>query len=780
MVRTYSVRSPLLKRHLRELRGDPGKYLVIFVLLVVTIGFISGFLVADGSMIKAYNGSFEKYNVEDGNFRSQKKLSRAQLRAAEKLGVTVEENFYADTPMENGSTVRIFKIREHVNTVCLMEGRLPEREGEIAIDRAYARNNGIPVGEEICSADGRLRLTVVGYAALPDYSTMFSDNNDTMFDALKFGVSVVTAEQFAQIPEKNLQYCYTWQYNDPPANEEQEKDRAEDLSGDLIREVKLESFIPRFQNQAIKFTGEDMGSDKAMMEVLFYIMIAIIAFVFAVTISNTITHEAAVIGTLRASGFTRGELIRHYMFLPVVVTLISALAGNLLGYTFFKYICVQMYYNSYSLPTYETVWSSEAFWKTTLIPVVMMIVITYTALRYKLGLSPLKFLRRDLKRHGTKRALPLNPRIPFMSRFRMRVLFQNIPNYLILAMGILFANVLLLFGLGLPNVLDRYEKIVAETLLAKYQYILQVPMEALDEDHKLEGFLNMALFADAVETENPTAEKFSFYSLRTPTDTPYKNEEVMLYGMKAGSRYVTVPEDGTVLVSKSYALKYDLEPGSVIELQEQYGTKRYAFRVSGVTDYESAICVFMEQKALNRVFEMDDGYFVGYMASEPITDIDPKYIGTVIDADSLLKVSRQLKISMGSMMYLVDAFSVVIFIVLIYLLSKVIIEKNAQSISMVKILGYTGGEIGGLYIRATTIAAVLCMAGTLPLCYHFLKYIMKIMMRMEMTGWISLNIDGIVYLKVIALGVISYAVVAVLEYKKIASVPMDEALKNVE
>ena len=33
-----------------------------------SIGLISGFLVADGSMIKAYNDSFDKYNIEDGHF----------------------------------------------------------------------------------------------------------------------------------------------------------------------------------------------------------------------------------------------------------------------------------------------------------------------------------------------------------------------------------------------------------------------------------------------------------------------------------------------------------------------------------------------------------------------------------------------------------------------------------------------------------------------------------------------------------------------------------------
>ena len=58
-----------------------------------------------------------------------------------------------------------------------------------------------------------------------------------------------------------------------------------------------------------------------------------------------------MIGTLRASGYTRRELVMHYMTLPVLITLVGALIGNILGYTVFKDVCAGMYYGSYSLPT---------------------------------------------------------------------------------------------------------------------------------------------------------------------------------------------------------------------------------------------------------------------------------------------------------------------------------------------------------------------------------------------------------------------------------------------
>ena len=77
------TRNPLRRRYLRELWGQFGKHAVIFVLLVFTIGLISGFLVADGSMIIAYKESFEKYNIEDGNFRTDEEISRSNRRDIE-------------------------------------------------------------------------------------------------------------------------------------------------------------------------------------------------------------------------------------------------------------------------------------------------------------------------------------------------------------------------------------------------------------------------------------------------------------------------------------------------------------------------------------------------------------------------------------------------------------------------------------------------------------------------------------------------------------------------
>lgn len=773
------MRNPLNRRLPRELRSEFGKYLVIFLLLSLTIGLISGFLVADGSMITAYRESFEKYNIEDGHFETGHRMNRAQTKAVSDLGIRLYENFYTERKLTNGSTMRFYAMRDQVNKVCLMEGKFPEGKDEIAIDRMYADNNGLSVGDEISTSSRSFQVT--GLVALSDYSALFSDNSDAMFDSIKFGVGVVTRETFDDFDDKKMTWCYAWKYGEFPDTEAKEKEISEDLMEKIGGEVSLTAFVPRYQNQAIRFAGEDMSSDRAMMLILLYIIIGIMAFVFAITTSNTIMKEAAVIGTLRASGYSRSELVSHYMTMPVIVTLIGALVGNITGYTYFKELCAAMYYGSYSLPAYVTIWNGEAFVLTTVIPVIMMLVINLLILTRKLALPPLKFIRRDLTGRKQGRALPLYKGIPFFIRFHLRVILQNLTSWLLLFTGIAFSTLLLLFGVALPAVLTHYQEELSTNMLSNYQYMLTIPAGDTIKDQNVWSLLNMMVFSYSVETDNVDAEKFSIRTMKTISDGFYKSEEINCYGVEPDSKYfkASIPE-GEAFVSVGFSEKYELKKGDRITLKEAYEDKTYDFKVAGIYNYRGSLSLFMNRKEMNKLFGEEDDFFCGYFSDTEITDIDRKYIGTVIDIEALTKISRQLDRSMGGMMNLVNVFAVAIFLVVIYLLTKIIIEKNGRSISLAKILGYHNREIGSLYLLPTSLMVILFFLVSIPLDYKFLAVLFRYMMIREMTGWMALYVPEPVYVKVFAIGVLSYLAVAVLEYIKISKVPMDEVLRDTE
>ncbi len=750
------MRNPLLKRIPRELRSEFGKQLAIFLFFVLVISAASGFFVADDSLIKAYDESFEKYNIEDGNFELNEQADAALLSDIEEAGgIKAYKNFYKQEETEGfESKLRIYAERSEIDRVCLMEGELPAADNEIAVDRLYANNHDLKQGSTIELAD--TTLTVSGIVALSDYSALFENPTDLMFDNDKFGVGIMTQAGFDALRDNHIHYIYSWKYNESPDDNAEAKDMSEELIKVIAARAQLTGFIPEYTNQAIIFTGNDMTGDESSMVAFLYITIVILAFVFSITTDSTITQEAGVIGTLRASGYSRGELLRHYLIVPMITLVLAAIIGNVLGYTLLQSFFAKTYYGSYSLPTYNVLFNASAFVMTTVIPFAIMLVINVVTLMSKLRLSPLRFIRHDLSRRRKKKAFRLNTKLPIMVRFRLRIIFQNLPNYITLIVGSFLANAILLFGMVFEPMLNNYQDMVKDNMLAQNIYILK---------------------ADA-ESSSSSAEKGSMFSL-TSKEEGYAEEDIPIYGIKQDSDYVRFDHGAKdVTVSSAYREKYKLSEGDTITLYQKYGDRKYELRVGGFYEYPAALAIFADLDKIEEMFP-DEQKSTVILSDSKLTDIDDKLIAATISESDLTKTSRQLIRSMNGLMRIFLAFGIVMFILVIYLLAKIIIEKNAQSISMTKILGYTNREINGLYIHSTTFVALGSIIFTIPLSSFVIGKVIEIVFR-SYPGYFEYSVSPLTLIEAGLIGAGAYALTALLLTRKVKKIHLADALKNVE
>lgn len=752
------IKNPLRKRIIREIRQDIGKNLAIFVFITATISFISGFFVADDSLKTAYDESFEKYNIEDGNFEVGEELSEDIKQELEKENVTIYNNFYVEKEVKKDNSIRIFINRTDINRASVIKGRLPEKVKEIAIDRLYAEKNNLKIGSTVNINEEELVIT--GLVALSDYSALFNDNNDLMFDATRFGVGVVTKEQFETYRKGKVHYSYSWDIKGEGLSQSEKDVISDNLMKKLNVSCELVGFLAEKDNQAIHFTGNDMGSDKAMMSVLLYILMVILAFIFAVTTMSTIDKEAAVIGTLRASGYTRGEIIRHYIISPVIITFFATVSGNILGYTCMKNVVAGLYYNSYSLPSFKTLWNGDAFIQTTVVSCIIMIVVNLAVIWNRMKLSPLDFLRHNLRKSKNTKAVKL-PKLSFMSRFKIRIILQNLPNYIMLFIGILFANLILLFCLMILPLLDHYSDEVIDNMKGEYQYILKT----------------------GVETDTEGVEKCAINSMIFNNGHGAKEDEILVYGIQENSKYfndLELPDkENEVVVSELILEKYRLKAGDKIKLKSKFTEEQYEFTIADSYYYPQGLSVFISDTAFEKNFNAPKGYFNSYISDIEIEDIDAMMISTVITRSELLKVSRQLKDSFGGMAPLLAGFSVIMSMLIIFLLSKVVIEKNSISISMVKILGYNNREISRLYVAATGVVAVVSILLSLPVTNFCMKYLYYAMLS-SFSGWVSYYVNPMVFAEIVVFSVLAYLLVAGILFKKIKNIPMEQVLKSAE
>ena len=159
-----TIKNPLRKRILRDIRKEKGKYISIFLFLTFMISIVSGMLVTSLSMMHTYDDGIETYKLEDGHFSTNSEISVADLQkiadqadSGTAKATIYKQYFYNfDYTFEGNSnySIRLYENREALNTYSIFEGHAPEKDGELAIDRLLAENNNLKIGDTL-TFDGK-------------------------------------------------------------------------------------------------------------------------------------------------------------------------------------------------------------------------------------------------------------------------------------------------------------------------------------------------------------------------------------------------------------------------------------------------------------------------------------------------------------------------------------------------------------------------------------------------------------------------------------------------
>lgn len=747
------MRNPLHKSLKKEFLRNRSRYISLSLVLILMIGVVTGFLSVAYSAKELLIKDQISSKVEDGQLALRDRMDVKTKTKLEALGLKVYEQFYTEQSVSRDTMVRVYRKRFDINRATLHEGRMPNKQTEIALDRLFALKNGYNIRDTI-RMSGK-SMTITGLISVPDYTSLIQKNSDMMMDPIHFGIAIVTDTGFQTLSTDRIVYSYSYYLDDRELNDFQKQKRADDIQEICIREgAVLENLLTAQMNQAISFLPNDMGSDIPMVQTLLYIILMILAFIFVVISQTMIEEQASVIGTLLASGYTRRELLQHYMMLPTILIIVSAGIGNLIGYTLFPNLFTDMYYSNYCLPplSIQPVW--EALLSTTVMPFIFMMLILYMLLKRRLRLSPLRFLRKDLRRHRQRRYIPLHGS-SFFQRFRIRIILQNKGSYLVLFLGIIFASFLLMFALILTPSMEQYIRNLEADSRCDYQYLLKAPVQA--------------------DGEKVTLTSLKAYYVGGDLDL-----DVTLYGLGPNSGYYTdmtlSSDPKSIVISSDFASKMSLQVGDAITLRNPYRDKAYSFTIQDIYPYNAGFSAYMPRNQLNQLLHEDHTYFNGYLSNQPL-DIEEAYVQSVVTRSDLVKINEQMTQAFSQLLPVLTSVSIAIYLVVLYILTRLVIDRNAISMSFLKVMGYTAKEIRSLYLHATTLVVLASLTAALPLCNIALRYLMKFAF-MKFTGNLSVYIPGYVYFLVFVTGGVAYLFIKALLTRRIEQMELGYALKE--
>ena len=194
----------LRKSTFREIRSSLARYLAILAIVALGVGFFAGLKDCKASMISTADKYLNDHNFYDYMILSSYGIDDESITLAKtEKGVTgAEASIQIDAMVDTGgrgeSALKAISLPEDINTLNLVEGRLPEKPNECVVDHYIMTGSSFKVGdifrltdnndEDTLDSFKEKEFTVVGFINTPIYldyqrgSTTLGDGSlDTFF-----------------------------------------------------------------------------------------------------------------------------------------------------------------------------------------------------------------------------------------------------------------------------------------------------------------------------------------------------------------------------------------------------------------------------------------------------------------------------------------------------------------------------------------------------------------------------------------------------------------------
>ena len=487
------------------------------------------------------------------------------------------------------------------------------------------------------------------------------------------------------------------------------------------------------------------------------IVLFILSYILSVFVTHEIDNESTVIGALYSMGVTRGSLIRHYIAIPVIITMLGGLAGTLIGMSpVGSDLMLQdtLYYNS--MPPIESVVSFPLLLGGTFIPPLISAVVTLLIIRSRLSKSPLSLLRREKKIKSIKNSK--ESKLSFVNAFRIKQIKNESVTSFIVFIGLLLPLLLLMLSLD-------------------YLVVKNTVVSDIERDVKLKNIYAVKYTPEDIPdgSEECYMETLSMDSLGVDYDISFMGivQDTECFNFKPEF------EKNSVLVGTGMAYKFNIKAGDTITFRSDTQDRFYTFNVSGIVDYAPGLTMFMDIDDMRETFNRDDEYYNALLSLEDV-DIEPGRLYSTVKRDDMIKSAKMEMDSISFLVYMLVVIAVIIFIIITYLMIKLMIDRAAVNISLMKIFGFYSKEINKLYIDGNFM--IICISALIGIPFS------KIMVD---KFWFPIMNSGIkmgfnphypfwIYIVIMVSIVILYNVVTLLLKRKVASIPMTDVLKNRE
>ena len=509
----------------------------------------------------------------------------------------------------------------------------------------------------------------------------------------------------------------------------------QDETDDMIEEYftfdidNLTQFLIAADNPRIDAAAGDVIINRFAGILAGIILMVLFTYVISVFVIHNIEKESSVIGALYALGVTRGQLLFHYLLNPMLIAFLGGVVGCILGFS--KYGTGWQMGDSiayYSLPPMRIVTPGYLLFYSLIMPPVTAAVVNYLVINKKLNRTALSLLRNEQTAGKAGRIQNMNlGNMKFLSRFQIRQMLREIRSAFAVVIGMFICLLILIMSIDCAVLCINFGNACLEETKYAYMYTYKYPTEDVPEG------------GTPAYVENLKKEAYGY------------NLDVTVLGIDDDNPYfpiATADKKNEIVISSAAAQKFGVKVGEKLVLSDEVNEREYAFTVKNIVNFTSGVYVFLDRDVMQELFDQEDDYYNVVFADHAL-DIDNGRLYATVSKENVEESSQIFTDMMGPMVVMLVALSALIFMIVMYLMMKVMIDRSAFSISLMKVFGYRRREIRRLYLDGNfyviLLGAVICVPlakWSMDLVYPYCIANVAIGMDLKFTPQIYIMIYG--------------------------------------
>ena len=694
----------LLRKAARAIWSNKRSYLACMFLIGIGVMIYLAMNVASDGLGLAVRKFYEDYRLADVFAKVDAMPASAADVLSRLEGIdAVEARYVHEVRVEVEGSDEIITLRlisvpdEAFFNQLLITGSPLADAGDLLVNSSFFTAHGMAVGDSVTVLTGgrRYAFNICGTAMSPEYAYITRGGTDMLPDPSGFGVGYITADSMGRLTNSlgvandvifGLKRGYTF-------------DDVRIILEDALAPYGLKELVARKDQPSVAFLDLEVKGLHSVASALPLVFVLMAAAVLYLMMKRVIEQDRTQIGTLKALGYSRLQILFHYISYGGITGLLGGLFGFAAGYAM-SGVYLKMFLTIFLLPEITNTIEAKYMINSFILAVGGGMAGAFFGSYKTLRLMPAEAMR------------PENPKPvkhDIVGKLRFLVYILNSRGSMALRgitrnwMRSAFIVVGVTFSFGLLTLSGSMNSIIDKMIIAQFTDIQIYNVKV--------SLLRPSPYAQAVEEAYAIdSVTFAEGQLELPALLRHKHlsEGVMLTGVIQNSSLYRImdtnkkvsyqpPADGLILTD-SIAKKLKVTAGDVVILSSPLLIEDVPVPVARVIEQNLGSGGYMELNALAALYGMpptassvllntdDLAYLKDYLKSG-------KNAATIEDKESML-VNYKNMMSMYSSVYVImQIMCAAVAFAIIYNTATISLSERKREYATLRVLGMTVNEV---------------------------------------------------------------------------------------